>query len=97
MTFENYGSRLKFNNFLLHNNGGWENALLTQHYKSSYTMISAEESILLFNDLEHFDFSLPDASPYLTGGQSPGDSWFEQVEYHGALGPIKWPWARWPK
>ncbi len=100
-TYENYGSGdLTLSNFVLQNNGGWEVTTHSQRYDQSYEMTSSSDPADLFTNPGNYDFSLPSGSPYLTGGETPDDSWFDNVDYRGAFGTNDWTregsWVLWP-
>ena len=100
-TFENYGSTLQLLNVVLQDNNGWELDDHRRRYISSYTLADSDDPAQIFTDPERYDFSLPAGSVYLSGGQVPEDSWFEDVSFRGAFGTENWvrsgSWVRWPQ
>lgn len=93
--WDNYPEDLELNNIFIWDNGGWEKAEDEERYADSYMEENPQ-----FSDVDEFIFTLQDESPALTGAEVPGNSFFEQVEFHGALGEDDWTregsWVRWP-
>ncbi|SMO43576.1 hypothetical protein [Fodinibius sediminis] len=96
-SWDNYDSGdLALSNFYIWNNAlGWEKAADADRYAASYT-----ETDPIFTDPDNFVFTLQTGSPALTGATVPSDSFFEQVEFAGAMGEQDWTregsWVRWP-
>ncbi|WP_372634633.1 hypothetical protein [Fodinibius sp.] len=66
-----------------------------KRYSDSYM-----EANPLFTDADNYVFTLQAESPSLTGADIPSDSFFEQVDFAGAMGSEDWTregsWVRWP-
>lgn len=95
-TWNNYPDALNLTNiFVWDNAGGWEKEEDAVRYEDSYT-----ESNPQFTDPASFDFTLHAGSPALEGADIPSDSFFDEVDYIGALGGDDWTqegtWVRWP-
>lgn len=103
-TYENYASGdIVLENFVLQNNGPWASTDESR-YSSSYEYAASNDPADLFNNPGSYDYSLPSGSPYLSGGQVPSDSWFDNVPFRGAVGESgsEWDWVnegiwvKWP-
>ncbi|NGP87747.1 IPT/TIG domain-containing protein [Fodinibius halophilus] len=103
-TYENYDSGdLVLENFVLQNNGPWASSDESR-YSAVYEYTSSDKPADLFNNPSNYDYSLPSGSAYLSGGQAPSDSWFDDVSFRGAVGEsgTQWDWVnegiwvKWP-
>jgi len=100
-TFDNFGSSLNLNSFIVHNNGLFQDKSAeggdatepdAQRYSNVY-----QGADPLFTDAQNFDFTLQNGSPALQSGKTPpNDGFFESANYIGAFGSENWAagWAR---
>lgn len=96
-TWDNYesGDMMLTNIYIWENALGWEKEEDAERYSDSYTEVNP-----MFTDADNYVFTLQGGSPALTGADIPSDSFFEQVDFAGAMGSEDWTregsWVRWP-
>lgn len=89
VTYENYGTKLILEDFIVFNNGGWNQDDATR-YASSYEEVNPG-----FTNTAAFDFTRGNVSD---GSTPPNDGFFvTSAKYRGAFASTNWTagWTRW--